>query len=154
MSSVSLRPCASGRAPLSSPNPPGEISMAPAGSCCAGAHWDHLSVLLMHPIMSFALRGWTRSGTWSASPVSSTVRYRLPIDPGATGAPASHPLRQARISPVRMVHPEPPCPSCPDIFRLDQRVVFVRIKRYECIHGAAPFFWRRSPSGQPDGPSV
>src|SRR5437870_10301637 len=47
------------------------------------------SVLLISPIISFALRACTSLGTQPAASISSTIQYQLPIVSTATGDPRS-----------------------------------------------------------------
>src|SRR3989441_7515678 len=58
-----------------------------------------LSVLLISPIISFALRACTSLGTQPAASISSTIQYQLPIVSTATGDPRSQRSRNSRNEP-------------------------------------------------------
>src|SRR3989442_4227204 len=58
-----------------------------------------LSVLLISPIISFALRACTSLGRQPAASISSTIQYQLPIVSTATGEPGSHRARNCCRAP-------------------------------------------------------
>jgi len=54
--------------------------------CSRFSPWtSSLSVLLIIPIISLALRGWTSRVSKPASSISSTIQYQLPVASTATG---------------------------------------------------------------------
>ena len=60
---------------------------------------SNLSVLLICPIISFALRGCTSRGTQRACSISSMIQYQLAVASIATGVPGRQPPKNSEMEP-------------------------------------------------------